>query len=64
MGAPITIALGGLGCLAGAGVFTLKLPRLRENIRPIYARLGIIPEVATGIQAATHDTRPRGANGT
>lgn len=64
VGAPITIALGGLGCLAGAGVFTLKLPRLRENIRPIYARLGIIPEVATGIQAATHDTRPRGANGT
>jgi MFS family permease len=30
--------------VAGAAVFTFRLPRLRELIRPIYVRLGILPE--------------------
>jgi MFS-type transporter involved in bile tolerance (Atg22 family) len=33
--------------------FALQLPKLRLLVKPIYMRLGIIPEVATGLQAAT-----------
>jgi MFS family permease len=53
IGASLTIAIGGLLCLASAGVFGSQLEGFRAQVRPIYRRLGIIPEVATGIQAAT-----------
>ncbi len=33
--------------------FALQLKRLREMVRPIYQRLGILPEIANGLQAAT-----------
>lgn len=59
LGTPITLAIGGSVCVLAALAFGSRLPRLRETIRPIYARLGIIPEVAGGIQAATHLTTPR-----
>jgi MFS family permease len=54
IGAPATIALGGGVAIIAAIVFGSRLPRLRRFITPIYIRLGIIPEVATGIQAATN----------
>jgi MFS family permease len=58
IGAPATIALGG-GCAVLAGlVFSRRLPVLRRLVQPIYHRLGIIPEVARGIQAATHQATP------
>lgn len=53
IGAPLTVALGGVACLAGALVFARALPAVREQVRPVYARLGIPPRVATGIQGAT-----------
>lgn len=53
IGAPMTIMIGGIACVLGAMLFARKLPALREMVRPIYVRLGIIPEVAWGIQAAT-----------
>jgi MFS family permease len=53
VGASVTIAIGGILCLASAGVFGSQLEGFRAQVRPIYRRLGIIPEVATGIQAAT-----------
>lgn len=56
IGAPRTVLLGGLACLAGAAAFARSLPSVREQIRPIYVRLGIIPEVATGIQSADEPT--------
>jgi MFS family permease len=37
-----TIMIGGVCCLAGAFVFSRKLPLLRSIIRPIYAKKGII----------------------
>ncbi len=46
IGAPLTLLLGGLGCLAAALWFTLLLPKLRERVRPIYVELGILPEEA------------------
>jgi len=58
IGAPATVVLGGIACLVGAAAFARGLPRLREQIRPIYARLGVIPEVATGLQTAAELTAP------
>ncbi len=52
-GAPVTIALGGALCLGGSIWFYRALPGIRALVRPIYARLGILPELATGLQRAT-----------
>jgi MFS family permease len=58
IGAPWTIAGGGLVCASAAGYFTAQLPRLREQVRPIYQRLGILPEVAEGLSAAQDVSTP------
>lgn len=57
-GAPITILLGGTVCIVGAGLFLRGLPELRQAIRPIYIRLGILPEIAEGVRSATRFTTP------
>jgi hypothetical protein len=36
-----------------AGWFSLQLKEIRRKVRPIYVDLGILPEVATGIQSAS-----------
>ncbi len=59
IGAPWTLFVGGVACLAGAGVFAQKLPQLKEKIRPIYVTKGILPEIATGIECATDGAVPR-----
>ncbi|MFP2928282.1 MFS transporter [Pyxidicoccus sp. 3LG] len=59
IGAPRTLAICGGLCLLGGAWFRRKLPALRESVRPIYVRLGIIPEVAQGLEAATERTGPR-----
>ena len=53
LGAPNTLIIGGIFCVLGAIIFARKLPELSKLVRPIYVRLGIIPEVAKGIQSAT-----------
>src|SRR5947207_9463861 len=58
VGAPFTIGLGGFACIVGAVVFARQIPRFRELVSPIYRQLGIIPELASGIQAATQLTTP------
>lgn len=45
IGAPRTVAFGGVACLLAAALFALALPGLRAQVRPIYVRLGIVPEV-------------------
>jgi MFS family permease len=53
-GAPLTLLVGGLGCVLAAAWFTSLLPRLRERVRPIYIEKGILPAMAAeGISAAT-----------
>lgn len=51
IGAQMTVAVSGIGCLLAAGFFASKLSVLRGVIRPIYRRKGIItegvPEVPT-----------------
>lgn len=58
IGAPTAVVLGGLGCVAVSVWALWRLPALRRIIRPIYAELGIIPEVASGLQSVS-EMRPR-----
>jgi len=53
IGAPHTLMIGGAICMGGAALFAVQLPALRRLIHPIYVQIGIIPEVARGIQAAS-----------
>ena len=53
IGAPYTLMIGGAACIVGAAIFASQLPVLRQLIRPIYAQIGIIPEVAAGIHTAS-----------
>ena len=57
-GAPVALLIGGVVCIAGAGAFFAQLPALRRVVRPIYVKLGIIPEIAEGLQSASQLTRP------
>lgn len=52
IGAPYALLIGGFCCIISAFIFARQLPALREKIRPIYVKKGIIPEVASGIQSA------------
>jgi len=44
IGATYTLTIGGLCSMTGAYLLWRKLPMLRAHIRPMYAKLGIIPE--------------------
>jgi MFS family permease len=53
IGAPATLACGGALCVIGAALFAWQLPAVRRDIRPIYLRLGILPESAAPNASAT-----------
>jgi MFS family permease len=53
IGTTQTLLVGGVVCGLGGALFLWGLPALRREIRPIYARLGIIPEVASGLQSVS-----------
>jgi MFS family permease len=57
-GVPFAFAFAGTAAILAAAVFGTRVPALRATIQPIYVRLGIIPEVARGVQAATHNVTP------
>jgi MFS family permease len=57
-GAPTTVIGGGALCIAVATWFSMQLKHVRRIIRPIYIQLGIIPEVAEGLQAAASFQTP------
>ncbi len=52
IGAPSTLILSGVICITGAAVFARKLKVIRPLIRPIYENLGILPQLANGVQSA------------
>lgn len=56
----VTYALAACGFMCAICVvpLALSLPRLRKMVHPIYQRLGILPEIATGLQAASNLTAP------
>jgi MFS family permease len=58
IGAPAAIGLGGAICILVGAWFALRIPGLREIVRPVYVRRGIIPEVASGLQTAS-ELRPK-----
>ncbi len=51
-GAPRTLMAGGVACIVGAALFARTLPRLREEVRPLYVERGILPPIAAGLQDA------------
>jgi len=53
IGTPLTIMTGGICCMAGAFFFYKKLPELKRIARPVYVKMGLIPEVISGIQTAS-----------
>jgi MFS family permease len=53
-----TLLVCGILCLAAIIPFALQLPKLQQMVRPIYERLGIIPQVAKGLQTADALTSP------
>jgi MFS family permease len=53
LGVPATMVGAGGICLAASVWFYWKLPEIRRVIRPIYRELGILPEIAEGIESAT-----------
>ncbi len=58
IGVPYTLIISGSLCVLGSAVFARKMPDMRKNIRPIYEKLGIIPQMSSGIQAASNLTAP------
>ena len=52
IGGPLTIMISGIISLVCGVILTLRLPKLREIVRPVYLKKGIIPEVAKGLQVA------------
>jgi MFS family permease len=53
IGVTATLVIGAGICIAASAVFATRLPLLRKAIHPIYRKLGIIPEVASGLNAAS-----------
>jgi MFS family permease len=58
IGPQLTVQIGGIGCIGASLVFATQFHMLRALIRPIYRRMGILPELATGIQEASQLTSP------
>lgn len=58
IGVPYTLMFGGIGCVLGALWFARSLPALRRDVRPIYVKIGILPEVAAGMQQSTELSVP------
>lgn len=50
IGAPNTLAVSGLACIAGSALFLTRLPLIRKLVRPIYVQMGIIKEMPTELQ--------------
>lgn len=58
IGAPHTLLFGGAGCILGALWFATSLPALRRDVRPIYVKIGILPEMAAGIHQTSELSVP------
>ncbi|OGB88805.1 MFS transporter [candidate division WOR-1 bacterium RIFCSPHIGHO2_01_FULL_53_15] len=58
IGAPHTLAICGLLCVLNGVAFAYRLPSLRKQIHPVYSKLGIIPQISTGLQTSAALTRP------
>jgi MFS family permease len=60
IGTPGTMLFGGISVITGALFFLRKLPELKTLVHPVYVKMGIIPEVAAGIQTASESAAKTG----
>ncbi|WP_114783053.1 MFS transporter [Botryobacter ruber] len=58
IGVAYTLAGCGFLCVISILPFAWHLGRLRRMVHPIYQRLGILPEIAVGLQSASNLTAP------
>ena len=58
LGVAHVVQLAGTMCIMGSLVFTWRLPAMRKIIRPIYRRIGILPDVTAGIPCEAEVTVP------
>jgi MFS family permease len=58
IGAPQTVLWGGVATVLAAVWFARRLPEIRRQARPVYVRLGILPEIAEGLDRTTQITAP------
>ena len=58
IGAPHTLMVGGVCCLLGALWFARALPAIRDAVRPLYVKLGILPPYQLGTEEGTADATP------
>jgi MFS family permease len=56
IGAVHVVQLSGAVCIFGSLAFAYRLPALRKLIRPIYQRIGILPDVTSGIPSVAEWT--------
>jgi MFS family permease len=47
-----TLLVGAVCCLCSTLLFARQLPKIREDVRPLYIKMGILKEVAEGMEAA------------
>ncbi|HEU5457937.1 MAG TPA: MFS transporter [Terracidiphilus sp.] len=50
IGAPRTVIVSGYACILGACWFWSRLPSIRREMRPVYERLGIVPQANLEIE--------------
>ncbi len=53
IGAPRTVIVSGVACILGAVWFWTRLAAIRTEMRPIYQRLGIVPQSSPAIEEST-----------
>jgi len=58
IGAPHTVLVCSLSCAAAAAWYSRELPHIRAVVRPIYVKMGILPQVASGLQSAAQLMTP------
>lgn len=51
-----TLLLGAACCLGSTLLFARQLPKIRDVVRPIYVKMGIIKEVADGMETAAEQS--------
>lgn len=52
-GVSFALLITGTVCFVGAAIFMRQLSSIRKRMHPHYVRMGILPEVASGIGEAT-----------
>jgi MFS family permease len=60
VGAQNTILIGGIACLFAAAAFLRAVPGVQRAVQPIYARMGLVPALASGLDVGVESVPPSG----